>query len=112
MEEKVSSLESLLERAEEYGKTSLELIKLKTLDKTADAVSSFVPQLAITLAVLVFLLMINIGIALWLGEILGKSWYGFLILAGFYLIIGIVLFLLRKWLKKLVANIIIKQTLN
>ena len=31
---------SLLERATEYGKTSIELVKLKTLDKTTDIVSS------------------------------------------------------------------------
>ena len=36
MEDNAKLIESLLERAVEYGKTSLELVKLKALDKTSD----------------------------------------------------------------------------
>ncbi len=44
MEDNTRLLESLLERASEYVKTSLELVKLKALDKTTDVVSSLVPH--------------------------------------------------------------------
>jgi len=40
MEDSANLLETLLERVTEYGKTSIELVKLKTLDKTTDIVSS------------------------------------------------------------------------
>ena len=43
MEDNPNLLETLLERASEYGKTSIELAKLKTLDKTTDIISSFIP---------------------------------------------------------------------
>ncbi len=36
-------LESLLESVKEYGETSIELIRLKIIDKVTDAISSAIP---------------------------------------------------------------------
>ena len=71
MEENAKLLETLLERATEYGQTSIDLVKLKTLDKTTDIVSSFIPLSVVILFIVSFLLFLNLGIAFWLGEILG-----------------------------------------
>lgn len=113
MEDKAKSLESLLNSATEYGKTTIELVKLKALDKTSDVVSSVVSHSVVLIILSSFMLFLNLGIAFWLGEILGKIFYGFLIIAGFYLITGTVIyFLMYKWLKKLVCNYVIKQMLK
>jgi len=40
MEEKYKFIDSLVSSAETYGKTSVELMKLKTVDKVADIVST------------------------------------------------------------------------
>jgi len=113
MENKPSLLESLFERAEEYGKTSLELIKLKALDKTSDLASSFVSRLTVTFSLTAFLVMVSLGVAIWLGEILGKPWYGFFIVSAFYGILAFILyFFMHKWLKRIVSNLIIKQLLK
>ncbi len=113
MEDNTTFLESLLERASEYGKTSLELAKLKTLDKTTDIVSSLVPQSVVIILIASFMLFLNLGIALWLGDILGKTFYGFFVVAGFYILVGIVIHLfMHKWIKKLVGNYIIKHILK
>jgi prolipoprotein diacylglyceryltransferase len=54
-----------------------------------------------------------LGIALWLGEILGKLWYGFFIVAGFYAATGLVVyFFMREWIKNMVSNFIIKHVLK
>ena len=106
-------IEALLERATEYGKTSFELIKLKALDKTSDVVSSLIPHSVVFVLIASFMLFINLGLAFWLGEILGKTYFGFFVVAGFYGFIGIVLhFFMHKWLKKIVCNSIIKQVLK
>jgi hypothetical protein len=56
---------------------------------------------------------LNFGLAFWLGEILGKIYYGFIVIAGFYCIIGIVIHVfMHKWLKKNINNYIIKQALK
>ncbi len=113
MEENESPLETLLERAEEYGKTTIELVKLKTLDKTADTVASVVSRLIAFVIIFMFFLIVSIGISLWLGEILGRTCYGFFIVAAFYCIIAVIVyFFMHNRIKKLVSNFIIKQVLN
>ena len=113
MEENENFLGALLERAGEYSKTTIELVKLKTLDKTSGAVASIVSRLIAVIFLFMFFLMGSIGLSLWLGDILGKSWYGFFVVAAFYGITGFVLyFFMHNPLKKLVGNFIIKQVLN
>jgi hypothetical protein len=106
-------LESLFESATEYGKTSYELVKLKTLDKSTDIVSSLVPHSIVLILFASFLMFINLGLALWLGDILGKSFYGFFVVAGFYILLCLIFhFFLHKSIKKAVGNIIIKRLLK
>jgi hypothetical protein len=113
MEENTKLLESLLERATEYGKTSFELVKLKTIDKTTDVVSSMVPHFVVFVLIASFLLFLNLGIAFWLGEILGKIFYGFFVVAAFYVLAGVVIhFFMHKWIKKVVGNYFIKRLLK
>jgi hypothetical protein len=113
METPVSLIESLFERVEAYGKTTYELSKLKLLETTTNVVTALVPRLSVFLMISLFALAFNIGIAMFLGELLGKSYYGFFIVAGFYLVTGIVLhFFLLKWSKKPLSEFIIKQALQ
>jgi hypothetical protein len=113
MEENSNLLETLLERASEYGKTSIDLAKLKALDKTTEIVSSVIPLSVVILLVVTSLLFLNLGLAFWLGEVLGKTYYGFLIVAVFYVIAGILIhFFLRKWIKRLVGDYLVKRLLK
>jgi len=84
MEYKENLIESLIEKGEQYGKTTLELIKLKTIDKSADVASTLVSWVIVIVLIVLFFFIINIGLALWIGELLGKSYYGFFVIAGFY----------------------------
>jgi len=113
MGENAKMIESLIERTTQYGKTSLELLKLKAVYKTSDVISSLVPNSIIVVFFLSFMFFLSVGLALWLGEILGKTYYGFLIVAVFYGITGILFYIImHKWIKKLVCNNFIKQVLN
>jgi|WetSurMetagenome_2_1015567.scaffolds.fasta_scaffold249803_3 hypothetical protein len=113
MEEQGGLLESLIEKGEQYGKTTLELLKLKTLDKSADMVSNLVSWLIVIIFALLFFLILNIGIALWLGEHMGKSYFGFFVVAGFYAFIIIIFSVFRKRLvKKPINDSIVKQVLD
>ena len=110
MENNTQLIESLLEKATDYGKTSYELAKLRALDKTQDVVSSFVPHYVVSVVITFFILFSGLGLAFWLGEVLGKAYLGLLVVAAFFAIAGIVLhFFMHTWLKKLVANSFIKQ---
>ena len=106
-------IESLIEKGEQYGKTTLELLKLKTLDKSADVVSNLVSWLIVVIFAVLFFLILNIGLALWIGELLGKSYYGFFIVSGFYALLAIVFGIFRKQLiKRPVNNSIVTQVLE
>lgn len=113
METPASLIESLYERVETYGKTTFELSKLKLLETTTVVVTSMLSRISVIIMISLFVLVMNIGIAMMLGEFLGKSYYGFFIVAGFYLLAGIVFhFFLYKWIKKPVSELIIKQALK
>ena len=113
MENNSKMIESLFERAAEYGKTSYELVKLKLIDKTSDTVSSILPHSIVIILLASFLVFLNLGLAFWLGEIVGGIFYGFFIVAGFYFIAGIIMhFFFHKWLKKRISNYIIKMLIK
>ncbi len=91
MQGKVTLLDSLFEKAEAYAKTNIDLFKLKTIDKSADIISKIVAKIAVIFVVLLIVLFLNIALSLWLGELVGKSYYGFLIVAGFYILAVLIL---------------------
>lgn len=113
MEDTAKLIETLLERTVEYGKTSFELVKLKAVDKTSDVVSTLIPHTIVIVLIVSFLLFVNLGLAFWLGEILGRIYFGFFVVAAFYGLSAIVLhFFMHKRLKKYIGDYIIKQVLN
>jgi len=110
MNDIATPIETLFERAEDYSKTSLELFKLTTIGKSADVVSSLAVQFVFFMIASLFTLVINIGIAMWLGELLGKPYYGFFVVAIFYVVVMALLYIFRhEWIKTPVSNSIITQ---
>lgn len=112
MESKVKLLEPLLEKAEAYSKTSLELLKLKALDKTADITATLISRFLFSLVVLILVFTLNIAIAFWLGDLLGKVYYGFLVVAACYALAGIILLFIHPFIKTRVQNTLIRQMFN
>ncbi len=113
MEDNPNMIELLIERAGEYSKSSYELLKLKTLNKTSDAVSSIIPLTVWYILIASFLLFLNLGVAFWVGEILGNIFYGFFAIAAFYIVMALVFRLFfYKWMKRAIENYIIKKALK
>jgi len=107
MEAKESLIQPLLESVEEYGKTNFELIRLKAVDKTANIASMLLSRLALLSALSLFIVSLNVAVALWLGDLLGKNYYGFFIVALFYGLAVTVLFFLHPTIKTRINNSII-----
>jgi hypothetical protein len=106
-------IESLWAKTEDYSKTTFELSKLKVLETSTVVVTVLVSRVSVILVISLFVLVLNIGIAFFLGELLGKIYYGFFIVALFYLLTAIVLhFFLQKWIKKPISDLIINQVLQ
>jgi len=108
MENSPTSIEKLIEKVEIYGKTSLQLLKSETLLKSSDIFSNLAARLAVIVLILIFSVFINIGFALWIGDYLGTTYYGFFVVAFVYLFLGILVYIFRNDLvKNPVSNFII-----
>lgn len=113
MENNTSTIEKLFERAIEYTTTTAELMKLQVVDKAADVVSSLLSRIIVSIVIVLFAFFVNIGLSFWVGELLGKVYYGFLAVSGFYLVIAFLLYIVRdKVLKTPIRNFIISRMLK
>ncbi|TDD75481.1 hypothetical protein [Flavobacterium caseinilyticum] len=113
MENKATTIEMLFEKAEDYTRTTVDLVKLTAVDKTADVMSSLLSRLAVSIVFVMFALLVNIGLSLWIGELLGKTYFGFFAVSSVYLLIAIVLNIFKdEWIKMPVSNFIIVKMLK
>jgi phosphoglycerol transferase MdoB-like AlkP superfamily enzyme len=104
---------TLFDRAEDYTKTTIKLFKLNTVDKAAEIISSLFSLLVVVMTIVLSVVIISIGLALWIGKLLGDSYYGFFVIGAFYLLIGIILHIFREqWLKYPISNSIIKKMMK
>ncbi|MFD2907135.1 phage holin family protein [Flavobacterium ardleyense] len=113
MENIATNIERLYEKAENYTKTSLELVKLKAIDKMSEIISSLAVVISIACIIAMFSLFLNIAVALWIGNKLNDYAAGFLIVSGFYLVAGIVVYMFRReWIKKPIDDLIVGKLLE
>lgn len=106
-------IDSLIGNSQDYVETRLTLFKLKMVDKSSDIASTILSFIPLILVFTIVFILLNIGIALLIGDLVGRASWGFLILTGVYIIIALVLYSQRnKWVKVPFANMLIKKFLN
>lgn len=110
MKDKAMLIEVLFEKVESYTKTTIELYRLRAIDKVTDVFATVASALIIAVIVALFFILISIGLALYLGELLGKSYYGFFALGGFYALISLIIAMNRhSWLEIKLNDFLINQ---
>lgn len=108
-----TTAEDLFFKSKEYLNTRLELLKLKSINKASGIFSSAITAIFLVVMGLMVLILFSIGLALYLGEVLGASHYGFFIVGGLYIIIGLIFIALRKQLLKTpFSNWLIKNLID
>jgi phosphoglycerol transferase MdoB-like AlkP superfamily enzyme len=113
MSDNATPVELLLQNAEDYGKTTLELVKLQAVATYADVASTLVMRLIIIAVVALCTLMVSVGFALWIGMLVGAVYGGFFIVGLFYAVVILLLYIFKyQWLKTPVSNNIILQLLK
>jgi len=113
MENKNNSVETLFETAGDYVETKIELLKLQAVNTTSDVTSSIVSKFAMIVVICLTIIILNVGIAIWIGDMLGKMYYGFFIVSGFYILLSVLLYFFgNKWIKGPVNDRLIKKMLN
>lgn len=113
MEDNATHFSALIERIESYSKTTIDLIKLKTVDKIAVIASNIALGVIIFILTFFFLMILNLALAFWLGDLLGSIHQGFFVVAGFYVLLIIVFLVFKKQIVKTpLTNTIISKILK
>ena len=109
----IDKIESLITKAGDLAETKAELVKLKTVNKVSEAAASVLSTIAIVVLLALALIIVSLGLAYWIGYLLDNIYYGFFIVGGFYILLGVILHVFRKRLiKKPIANIIIDRLIK
>src|ERR1700740_3610709 len=101
MQEENNPFEKLTENLKEYANTRYELATLQITQKAANIGSQTIAILLVGMVVSLFLLFINIAVALYLSSLLNSRYIGCFIVAGFYFLLSLLFIMARK---KLIIN--------
>jgi hypothetical protein len=100
-----NNLESLVEKIQHYGNSVLQLWKLKFIHKSIDLMAGFISGFIGWIIIFLCLMLANLGLSFWLGEILGKTYLGFFAVSSFYFLMALLYFVFFKSMaRRIVAN--------
>jgi hypothetical protein len=112
MENHALFFEPIIEKAERYSQTTFHILKLKATSKIAEVASIFILKTLIYFPLTISFVLFSIGLSLYLGELTGSAYKGFLFTGGIYLIPSLFIYLFRnKFLKRKIQNMIIQEIL-
>jgi hypothetical protein len=110
MEKTFAKVEELADNFKEYVNTRIDAVKLGAAEKSSVVIANVAAGLIAGLVFLFFLGFASFALALFLGDVLGKQWAGFLIVAGVYLVAAIIVWTARaKIIQVPVMNALIHQ---
>jgi hypothetical protein len=113
MENKPTNVEELFQKIRDYADVRLQLLKLKSINKVSGFLSFIITTLILIIFICAVFICITIGAALLIGDCVGRTSYGFLIVGGIYLIIGLVFYSLRgKIIRTKIKNKLIKELID
>jgi len=110
MEEPQSKIEKLTDDIKEYVNIRYELMALKAGDKVSVIGSQAIAWFVIGFVALLFIVFISFALAYYLSSQTGIPYSGFFIVAGIYLLLGIISLLFKgKLIIKPLRNKIIEE---
>lgn len=98
MNETFEKVEGLTEHVKEYLQTKVELAKLRLAEKTSLTVGNLIAAVVVAVLFLFVMLFGSIAGAWALSDWIGKKYAGFLIVAGCYLLLAIIVWFARNTL--------------
>lgn len=100
---KFLKLDSLIEHLTGFVETRIELMKVEVQEEIARVLSRALVFIVITSILTLFILLFSIAVSFKISERLG-NFGGFAVVAGFYLLIGVVLIGFRTQISENVEN--------
>lgn len=106
LKEKTSDLAG---HVEDLANTFYKLTVLNVTQKTSNLVAGMVVGIVIGVLGIFILLFLGIALAWWLGDVLENRTAGFLLGAGFFLVMLLLVFLFRKKIISPIRNLVIRK---
>lgn len=97
MEEKAFKDKSLLDKLKVYINNRIDIIRIDFIEKSSQIISKIITAIVISLFSLFIFIFLSIGLALYLGNLMNNTGTGFLIVAGIYALLVVVLAAGRKF---------------
>ncbi len=108
--EELKKAEDLVGHAREYVNTRVDEVKLTVAEKSSRVIAFVIAGSAVSLVFAFCLFFASMALSYELGNLLGKNWLGFLLVAAFYCILGLIVWGAREKLIRIpVMNAIIHQ---
>lgn len=99
----------MVDNIKDYVQTRIELATLTAVDKFTGIFVSLITNIAFLIFALLAFFFLSIGLALWISALLGNSFAGFFIVAGFYLLIAIIIQISKVKLDRSIGNTVVKK---
>lgn len=110
MSELFNHINELADNAKEYINTKVEIARLTAAEKISSLTSGIIARIIVAIIFALFLLFFGMAAGFALGEWLGKVYWGFLMVAGIYLVAAITVWAIREKLIRLpIMNAIIHE---
>lgn len=112
MEHQELNKENIFDKVENLTKTSIDLVKLKTIDGSTSIITSLFSSAFFLIVFLMFLFSLNIASGFWFGNYFDNYFIGFIITAAINFTLFFVLLLVKRSFESKIKDIILSKFLK
>jgi hypothetical protein len=105
-------MEKLIEQIEGQANLQLELLKLKTVEKTVNTLPDLLYNALVYIILFLLITLFSIGTSLWINHEYGNNFIGFFVVSVFYILLTFSILLMRSSIQKRIKTKIINCLLN
>ncbi|KXH78265.1 phage holin family protein [Chryseobacterium kwangjuense] len=98
----------MIETIKEYASKRIDLLKIEATEKSSLSAGLITYFVVLLVAFTFFIILFNFGIAFLIGKALDNTSYGFLIVAGFYVVVMGFIISFKTKIVNMVADQVIK----
>ena len=110
MESVFEKTQNLVSSIKDYINTRIDVVKLSVAEKASAVIANLIAGFVMAVVLIFFVFFASIALAIGIGNWLNSTWLGFLLVAGLYLLIGLIVWTGREKLIRFPAmNAIIRQ---
>jgi energy-coupling factor transporter transmembrane protein EcfT len=110
MEKTFARVEELADHVKEYVNNRIASVKLSVAEKTSAVLSNIIAMIIVLTVFVFFIVFAGIALGFVFAKLTGEYYWGFLIVSGIYLLIGLLVWTLKEKLIRLpIMNAILQQ---